>query len=114
MHHIQWRRWNEENEKNESNQNIEKTYFDRGEIVSNETEFQDFIIYPNPSSNGFTIEFPEAIGEYMISNTNGKLIEENKVLTKTTFIQLPKGIYFIKWINKGEVQTQKIIALWKK
>lgn len=47
----------------------------------------------------------------MISNTNGKLIEENKVLTKTTFIQLPKGIYFIKWINKDEVQTQKIIAL---
>lgn len=88
-------------------------------VISNETNISPtknkqkpvLKVYPNPSDNGFTIEFPEAIGEYMISNTNGKLIEENKVLTKTTFIQLPKGIYFIKWINKGEVQTQKIIAL---
>ena len=31
----------EESENNESNQNIEKTYFDRGEIVRNETKFQD-------------------------------------------------------------------------
>src|SRR5690554_4685235 len=80
-------------------------------VIDENKQHTTLKVYPNPSNNGFTIEFPDATGEYVISNTNGKRIKENKVLTKTTFIQLPKGVYFIKWVNKGEVQTQKIIAL---
>jgi len=66
---------------------------------------------PNPSTNGFTIEFPEVEGEYIISNSNGNLIQQNSVRTKSTYLQLPKGIYFVKWINKNGIQTQKLIAL---
>ena len=66
---------------------------------------------PNPSTNGFTIEFPEIEGEYIISNTNGNLIQRNSVRTKCTYLKPPKGIYFVKWINKKGIQTQKTIAL---
>lgn len=68
-------------------------------------------IYPNPSENGFTIDFPKANGDFIILNTKGKHIKEGKVLSKTIFIELPKGIYFVKWIYKNEVQNQKIISL---
>jgi hypothetical protein len=68
-------------------------------------------VYPNPSDNGFTIEFPEVNGDYTVTNTNGKNIQENKVLSKSIFIELPKGIYFLKWRNNKEIQTKKIIAL---
>src|SRR5690554_6876406 len=68
-------------------------------------------VYPNPSDNGFTIEFPEMNGSYIITNTNGKIVNENRVLTQTIFIELPKGIYVVKWINTNGIQTQKIIAL---
>ncbi|WP_146194215.1 T9SS type A sorting domain-containing protein [Brumimicrobium oceani] len=68
-------------------------------------------VYPNPSDNGFTIEFPEMNGFYIITNTNGKRLKESKVLSKTIFIELPKGIYFVKWKSTNGVQTKKIIAL---
>lgn len=68
-------------------------------------------VYPNPSDKGFTIEFPEMNGSYIITNTNGKIVNENRVLTQTIFIELPKGIYVVKWINTNGIQTQKIIAL---
>ncbi|PKR81258.1 hypothetical protein CW751_06650 [Brumimicrobium salinarum] len=68
-------------------------------------------VYPNPSDKGFTIEFPEPEGSYIITDTNGKIIKENRVLSQTVFIELPKGIYFLKWMSSNGVQTKKIIAL---
>lgn len=74
-------------------------------------ESEKLKVFPNPSTKGFTIEFPEIEGEYVISNTNGKLFQQNEVKSKSIFIVLPKGIYFVKWINKNGIQTQKLIAL---
>ena len=98
---------------NNENRTDEKQALQTHHFNSNDIPHQKTVlkVYPNPSDNGFTIEFPEIEGKYIISNTNGKLVEESKVLSKTIFIQLPKGVYFLKWINKNGIQTQKIIAI---
>jgi hypothetical protein len=99
----------------ENNQNrIDENYALKVEDYdSNNDKHQKTVlkVYPNPSDNGFTIEFPEVNGDYTVTNTNGKNIQENKVLSKSIFIELPKGMYFLKWINKNGIQTKKIIAL---
>ena len=68
-------------------------------------------VYPNPSNKGFTIAFPKVEGEFIISVINGKVVKRGDVVESSILILLPKGIYFIKWINKDGIQTQKMIAL---
>ncbi|PWH84770.1 T9SS type A sorting domain-containing protein [Brumimicrobium oceani] len=99
-----------ENNKNRTDEKhtLQVNHFNSNDIPHQKTVLK---VYPNPSDKGFTIEFPEIEGEYIISNTNGELFQQDEVKTKSIFIELPKGIYFAKWINKNGIQTQKIIAL---
>ena len=58
---------------------------------------------PNPSTNGFTIEFPEIEGEYIISNTNGNLIQQNSVRTKKRHIFNFQKEYILR---NGSIKTE--------
>lgn len=75
------------------------------------TEISQLKVYPNPSDKEFTIAFSKVEGEYIISNVNGKIIQKGDVYKSSMLIHLSEGIYFIKWINKNGIQTQKMIAL---
>src|SRR5690554_118141 len=103
---------NVENKKNRESRTDENQMLQVDEDTAGDNHQNSGLkVYPNPSENGFTIEFPEMNGSYIITNTNGKIVNENRVLTQTIFIELPKGIYVVKWINTNGIQTQKIIAL---
>jgi len=90
---------------------MQSSLVDSQNPIDNNHQKASFNVYPNPSDKGFTVEFPEVNGNYIITNTSGKRVQENEVLTKRSFVELPKGVYFIKWINKNDIQTLKIIAL---
>ena len=75
------------------------------------SEVTQLKVYPNPSNKGFTIAFSKVEGKYIISDINGKVIQRKDVFQPSIIINLAKGIYFIKWINKDGIQTQKMIAL---
>ncbi|OFY85770.1 MAG: hypothetical protein A3K10_01115 [Bacteroidetes bacterium RIFCSPLOWO2_12_FULL_31_6] len=71
-------------------------------------------IYPNPSSGKFTLDFGNAINNISVEiyNLMGKKIVAKPILSKREVIDLsnqPKGIYYVKTINKKESSTQKII-----
>lgn len=51
-----------------------------------------FIIYPNPSRGGFTVE---GTGSLIITNTLGQTVKEFDLNGQTT-IELPRGMYFAK------------------
>src|SRR5690554_4600110 len=105
----------EESENNESNQNIEKTYFDRSEIVSNETEFQDFIIYPNPADNTVSIKSNDgSIAENItFYNLQGNAVLKNKSnqsLITVDIGNLNAGVYIIRISSNGKMFNKKLLV----
>ena len=105
----------EESENNEPNQNIEKTYLDRGEIVSNETEFQDFIIYPNPADNTVTIKSNDgSIAENItFYNLQGNAVLKNKSnqsLITVDIGNLNAGVYIIRISSNGKMFNKKLLV----
>ena len=59
------------------------------------------------------VVFPQASGEFVISDINGRIVTQQKVAeeNKTCYLTLPKGIYFLKWSESSLVITKKIIVL---
>ena len=100
---------------NEVHQNIEKTYFDRGEIVRSETEFQDFIIYPNPADNTVTIKSNDgSIAENItFYNLQGNAVLKNKSnqsLITVDIGNLNAGVYIIRINSNGRMFNKKLLV----
>ena len=72
-----------------------------------------YAVYPNPTSGGVTILFPENKGNYVLVDANGRLIESSAVdeSNQKLYLNLNKGIYFLRWNNENEVLTEKISVL---
>ncbi|MDF3029259.1 MAG: hypothetical protein K0S23_3566 [Fluviicola sp.] len=70
-------------------------------------------VFPNPTTDQFTIVFPRAGGKYLIADINGQVFKHEEVgeENKTIYIRLPKGVYFLKWIEQEKITTKKIIVL---
>ena len=77
----------------------------------------DISIYPNPSTGLFTIEVEP--GEHVhyrmeISDVNGRILEQEEMtieqLTKIYKTLKTTGVYFIKFSNKDESKTVKVIV----
>lgn len=70
-------------------------------------------VFPNPTTDLCTVIFPRASGECTVANVNGNIVYNQRIgeETKTTYLRLPKGIYFLKWIEGREIITEKIIVL---
>lgn len=50
-------------------------------------------LFPNPNSGKCTVVFPQASGEFVISDINGRIVTQQKVEeeNKTTVVSLPQG-----------------------
>lgn len=70
-------------------------------------------IFPNPTTDRFTVVFPQASGQYCIGDLNGRILEYGQVReeNKTYSLRLPKGVYYITWFTNGGTVTKKIIVL---
>ena len=100
---------NSNNTDNEETNNIlfeqRGTYFDEQKM--------ELKLFPNPNSGKCTVVFPQASGEFVISDINGKVVMYNSVTeeNKTTVVSLPQGLYILKWVNNDEIITKKISVL---
>lgn len=68
-------------------------------------------VYPNPSSDKFTLITPEKSTITVIS-PDGKIISELKASTENTEIQLvnePSGVYLIKITSNTKSTVKKVI-----
>lgn len=70
-------------------------------------------IFPNPTTDRFTVVFPQASGQYSIGDVNGRILEHGQVReeNRTHALRLPKGVYYLTWFNNGGMVTKKIIVL---
>ena len=74
----------------------------------------DFVVYPNPVINEFSIRFPDDFSEISLTlyNNLGQLILEKKAITSDEKINLEtlnSGIYFYKIASANVTQSGKII-----
>jgi hypothetical protein len=67
----------------------------------------DFMVYPNPNHNRFTIVSKQG-GYVVLSDVSGRIIQQYNLRSsqETVTTALASGIYFLK-----EVQTGKVIRL---
>ena len=71
-------------------------------------------LYPNPACNTITIEVPDMTSDAHLSifNTNGQKVLDQSitdVLTTVDISRLPPGMYFLRIMTDGLVQTQKLL-----
>lgn len=82
-------------------------------MEAEEEREKELQVFPNPTTDQFTLVFPRASGHYLVSDMNGRIFEGQPVgeETKTQYLRLPKGVYFIRWVDGEAVITKKIIVL---
>lgn len=83
-------------------------------LFTEEFNYNNFSIYPNPVKDKLTFENPDLkITQIQITDAEGKLILEqkiNSVKTEIDFSALSKGIYFIRIESDGKIiKTEKVI-----
>ena len=81
--------------------------------LENEKRAIELKLFPNPNSGEFTVIFPQASGEYLIVDMNGRIMKREFVAinNQTSYFTLPKGLYILKWVNNEEIITKKISVL---
>jgi hypothetical protein len=96
----------------ETGQNEEQSTLSQGMISETERE-EELKVFPNPTADQFTIVFPKSEGDYVISDVNGRIFENGQVgeENKTRYLRLPKGVYYLKWVDGSRVITKKIMVL---
>jgi len=83
-----------------------------GECLSsiNEINTNNLNIYPNPTSDYFTVKTPFNYSGIQLFNTTGQLIKSFSKAEKYSVVDLPKALYFVQIFNQNErIGTQKII-----
>nr|NQU93541.1 T9SS type A sorting domain-containing protein [Bacteroidota bacterium] len=73
---------------------------------------QYFMMYPNPTSNGFTIKSDNDFNTVKVFNQSGRLILEREVHSREINISsnMPIGIYFVEITSDYGQATQKLIV----
>tara|TARA_R110001592_G_scaffold58067_2_gene176292 strand:+ start:3815 stop:6457 length:2643 start_codon:yes stop_codon:yes gene_type:complete len=79
----------------------------------NELNSNDFVVYPNPTSQSVTVEFNDnQKRDVRIVNIAGQTIINQKITTKKTTLnvaELATGVYFLEVKNNDELKTIKLI-----
>jgi len=72
-----------------------------------------FSVFPNPTKGAFTIEAP-AVGTFSVFTVDGKLVNEYKINSQTTNVNLPAdlayGVYMCRFDQEDGEST--IVRLW--
>jgi len=76
----------------------------------NDREITAITVFPNPTSNTFTVTSTKLIDGLELFDLNGKLLIKEDVTT-IDMRSLNSGIYFIKIYHEGTSTTKKIIKL---
>jgi predicted esterase/predicted GH43/DUF377 family glycosyl hydrolase len=85
-------------------------------IGTRDIKAKDYInIYPNPTEEFITIQFPKSDYYYLeITTLNGQIIQSNNFMGNLFQIDLSsfqKGVYFVTVRSKDYVRTEKLIKL---
>ena len=98
--------------------NVEYYYGEYNGVNNKKPEDKQYLIYPNPSEGKMTIEFfnGNIQNKILIYNSVGSLVWQNVLSGSKVNLDisnLPKGIYFIRSINKDNniICTEKIVLL---
>ncbi|TXH53610.1 MAG: T9SS type A sorting domain-containing protein [Bacteroidia bacterium] len=82
-------------------------------LSASELDMETFAIYPNPTSQSFTLETGSNMNNHvMIVDMNGRIVAQfvaNSSQTKVDVSNLNEGIYFVKIQNQFGNQTIKLI-----
>lgn len=85
-------------------------------IEDHGTPEASIIVYPNPSTGAFTLNYPEGKGEYQLTiyDLMGRMIERRTLNLdsekKANFEIKTRGMYIVTLQNEGSAHTQKIIV----
>lgn len=84
-------------------------YFD-SKVASVEQLADQVIVYPNPSTDYLSINLPECSGDIYLylTDTEGKVVKKSRNTTIVNVADLPKGIYLLKGILRGENFSRKV------
>ncbi|MCB0737123.1 MAG: T9SS type A sorting domain-containing protein [Bacteroidetes bacterium] len=69
-------------------------------------------VYPNPTSEQFTIELSEhSQGHYRLFTSSGRLAKEGIISNKSivNVAELPGGVYLLEFTSEGNIGTKKLI-----
>ena len=82
-----------------------------GSTLSNdEFELNNIVVYPNPSNGIFNISSPYTNLNYSLTNIQGQLLSNGKVLNKeVNFSNLNRGIYFLQLSSDNKMSVTKIV-----
>lgn len=75
----------------------------------------DFSVYPNPNSGSFVLQLKNTLetGEFILMNTLGQKVYEQKITQQQTIVQtknLSKGIYtYTIMVNKQKLGNGKLV-----
>ncbi len=74
-----------------------------------ETAENKVVIYPNPCAGTFQVRSDEAFGKVTIYDFYGRFVFEKEVENGAS-IELPSGVYILKYRSLEEVSTHKVIV----
>ena len=80
----------------------------------NENYLEDFYVYPNPTSEKFTIEFEsEFTGKVSLIGVDGKVLMDQNLIAQSKqeidITELPVGIYWIRVSNDLYIKTVRVL-----
>ncbi len=73
--------------------------------IVNNTNKNEFIIYPNPSIDHINVKTDLKINSYSIIDLNGRIIKEGiyNSTKQVSIIELPEGFYTFKFVDENQV-----------
>lgn len=96
-------------ERNISSSDLFRAVFSDISAILPRTESTAFSIYPNPSSECFTVHCRDFPSEVVISNAQGREIHRSIAENRRARICLPQsGIYSVRVTHKGNSSTKKL------
>jgi predicted Zn-dependent protease len=82
----------------------------------NQFAAEEIQLYPNPTTNHFTLQTPEYdnVTEVMIVNTQGQIVDKQHIFGTTNEIQtheMPNGVYYVRIAQGERSTTLKLVVI---
>lgn len=66
-------------------------------------------VYPNPVNDVLTVSSDKKVNQISVYNVAGQLIQEVNNANMINLVKLSSGVYFVKTVVEGKVETTKVI-----